>query len=95
MTGDINKSKPPNYTPALQTKAVRFATLHPMKIPSFPLTTTDWRGVPSTEHPGESGMAIWRTLTFGEIRVRMVEYSAALISRASGNCQAGDIHRVC
>ena len=30
--------------------------------------------VPS-EHPGETGMALWRTQIFGEIRVRMVEYS--------------------
>src|SRR5882724_4296301 len=89
MTGGINKSKPPNYTPALQTKALRFATLHPMKIPSFPLTATDWRGVPSTEHPGESGVAIWRTLTFGEIRVRMVEYSAGYL--ADHWCSKGHI----
>ncbi len=29
----------------------------------------------TTEHPGETGVATWRTRTFGEIRVRMVEYS--------------------
>jgi hypothetical protein len=45
-------------------------------MPSFPLTTTDWSTVPKTEHPGESGTAVWRTLIFGDIRVRIVEYSA-------------------
>lgn len=42
---------------------------------AFPLTTTDWSQVPSIEHPGATGFALWRTQTFGEIRVRMVEYS--------------------
>jgi hypothetical protein len=42
-----------------------------------PFSTTDWSKVPVTEHAGESGTALWRTQMFGEIRVRMVEYSAA------------------
>jgi hypothetical protein len=45
-------------------------------MPRFPVTTTDWSSVPATEHPGESGTAFWRTLMFGDIRVRMVEYTA-------------------
>jgi len=60
-----------------------------MKMPSFPFTTTDWRDVPSIEHPGESGVAIWRTLKFGEIRVRMVEYSAGYL--ADHWCSKGHI----
>jgi hypothetical protein len=46
-----------------------------MKMSGFPLSTTDWTQVAPTEHPGETGIALWRTQTFGEIRVRMVEYS--------------------
>ena len=61
----------------------------PVKIPSFPLTTTDWGSIPITEHPGESGTAFWRTLTFGEIRVRMVEYSAGYL--ADHWCSKGHI----
>ncbi len=38
------------------------------------MTITDWEKVPITEHPGEQGMALWKTRTFGDIRVRMVEY---------------------
>ena len=41
----------------------------------FPISTTDWSQVPSTEHPGETGFALWRTQIFQDIRVRMVEYS--------------------
>ena len=47
-----------------------------MKIEGVPFTTIDWSGIPPTEHPGTSGMALWRTLEQGNIRVRMVEYSA-------------------
>jgi hypothetical protein len=44
-----------------------------MKIPALPFTMTDWASVPATEHPGETGQALWRTLTIGELRVRMVD----------------------
>ena len=46
-----------------------------MKMSAIPFGTTDWAEVPQTEHPGERGVARWRTRQFGEIRVRMVEYS--------------------
>jgi quercetin dioxygenase-like cupin family protein len=41
----------------------------------MPMTITDWARVAPTQHPGDSGVAIWRTRNFGDIRVRMVEYS--------------------
>ena len=46
-----------------------------MKMIGFPLSTTDWTQVQSSEHLGDTGIAFWRTQNFGEIRVRMVEYS--------------------
>src|SRR5215471_10926453 len=46
-----------------------------MKMSGFPFSTTDWTQVPETEHPGTTGFARWRTQTFQDIRVRMVEYS--------------------
>ena len=46
-----------------------------MQMSSIPFGTTDWSQVESTEHKGESGSALWRTRMFGDIRVRMVEYS--------------------
>jgi quercetin dioxygenase-like cupin family protein len=47
-----------------------------MKMSGFPLSTTDWAQVDATEHAGDTGVAFWRTQNIGEIRVRMVEYSA-------------------
>jgi quercetin dioxygenase-like cupin family protein len=47
-----------------------------MKIHNIPFGTTDWATVPPTHHAGTIGQATWRTQHFGEIRVRMVEYSA-------------------
>jgi quercetin dioxygenase-like cupin family protein len=47
-----------------------------MKIENVPYTVTDWSAVAPTEHPGETGMALWRTFEMGNLRVRMVEFSA-------------------
>ena len=37
--------------------------------------TTDWSKIEQTEHKGERGTSLWRTGNFGDIRVRMVEYT--------------------
>jgi len=60
-----------------------------MQMSDIPFGTTDWSGVPRTEHPGETGMAHWRTRQFGAIRVRMVEYSAGYL--ADHWCEKGHI----
>ncbi len=46
-----------------------------MRIPNLPFATFDWSQVAPVEHPGTTGKAIWRTHEFGDIRVRMVEYT--------------------
>jgi quercetin dioxygenase-like cupin family protein len=46
-----------------------------MRIEDVPFMTTDWQTVPASTHPGTSGVALWRTVEQGNIRVRMVEYS--------------------
>lgn len=46
-----------------------------MQIAGVPFMTTDWSKIQPTEHPGTSGVATWRTIEQGNIRVRMVEYS--------------------
>ena len=51
-----------------------------MKIPPFPFTVTDWDRQPATEHPGETGMALWRTLAIGDLRLRMVEYTPGYLA---------------
>ena len=49
-------------------------------ITNVPFCTTDWGLVERVERTGEAGTAWWRTQQFGEIRVRMVEYSAGYIA---------------
>lgn len=46
-----------------------------MKIENLPFGTTDWSQVEITTHPGTQGEARWRTRRFGDVRVRMLEYS--------------------
>ena len=46
-----------------------------MIMTGIPFSTTLWSEVEITEHPGETGVAYWRSRTFGAVRVRMVEYS--------------------
>lgn len=56
---------------------------------SIPFGTTDWSSIESTEHEGEHGIATWRTRQFGDIRVRLVEYSAGY--KADHWCSKGHI----
>lgn len=60
-----------------------------MKIPPLPFTVTDWSEVEPTRHEGESGHALWRTITIGEIRIRLVEYSPGYV--ADHWCDRGHI----
>jgi len=46
-----------------------------MQMKNFPFEITDWDNIESEEHRGETGTARWKTRTFGDVRVRMVEYS--------------------
>lgn len=60
-----------------------------MKIPALPFTVTDWSKVPETVHPGETGRALWRTLTVGDIRIRQVTYEPGYL--ADHWCDRGHI----
>ncbi len=51
-----------------------------MKIPALAFTVTDWASVEPTTHPGETGHALWRTFTVGDLRVRLVEYSPGYLA---------------
>ncbi len=51
-----------------------------MRMSAIPFGTTDWSTVERTEHAGERGVASWRTQTFGDIRVRMVEYAPGYLA---------------
>ena len=60
-----------------------------MNMQSIPFGTTDWTAIEVTTHPGETGTAYWRTQHFGEIRVRMVEYTPGYL--ADHWCKKGHI----
>ena len=69
-----------------------------MQMSGIPFGTTDWSKVERTEHKGETGMAYWRTQQFGEIRVRMVEYTPGYLADhwcSKGHvilCLEGELH---
>jgi hypothetical protein len=58
-------------------------------LTDIPFGVTDWSAIEPTEHPGESGVALWRTCQFGAVRVRLVEYSANY--RADHWCAKGHV----
>jgi quercetin dioxygenase-like cupin family protein len=51
-----------------------------MKIPALPFTVVDWQSLPAVEHKGETGMALWRTLDIGDLRIRHVEYTPGYLA---------------
>jgi very-short-patch-repair endonuclease len=51
-----------------------------MHMSNIPFDTTEWSRVERTEHKGERGSAFWRTQRFGDIRVRMVEYTPGYLA---------------
>jgi hypothetical protein len=60
-----------------------------MQLSNIPFGTTDWTLVERTEHKGETGVAYWRTRHFGDVRVRMVEYTPGYL--ADRWCEKGHI----
>ena len=60
-----------------------------MRIDDVPFAITDFAQVPPVEHPGETGKAVWRTIERGNLRVRIVEYSAGY--KADHWCSRGHV----
>jgi quercetin dioxygenase-like cupin family protein len=69
-----------------------------MHMTDIPFGTTDWSEVERVEYKGETGLAYWRTRSFGGIRVRMVEYTPGYLADhwcAKGHillCLEGEVH---
>lgn len=69
-----------------------------MKLDRIPFGTTDWNQIERTEHQGETGVAFWRTCRFGDLRVRMVEYTPGYLADhwcVKGHillCLEGELH---
>jgi quercetin dioxygenase-like cupin family protein len=60
-----------------------------VKIINIPFETTEWSAIESERHEGESGYALWKVRQCGDIRVRVVEYSANY--KADHWCSKGHI----
>lgn len=60
-----------------------------MQLSVSPFQVIAWDSVPVTEHAGETGVAKWRTMLIGDVRVRQVEYSAGYL--ADHWCDRGHI----
>ena len=60
-----------------------------MRMSDIPFTVQAWHEVAPSEHPGTTGKAIWRTRLYGEIRVRMVEYTPGYL--ADHWCEKGHV----
>lgn len=69
-----------------------------MNINALPFCTTNWAEVSPTEHQGDRGVARWHTRQFGDLRVRMVEYSPGYLADhwcSKGHvllCLEGELH---
>lgn len=69
-----------------------------MKLHDIPFGTTDWSRLPREAKSAEAGQAFWRTRQFGEVRVRMVEYTPGYVSDhwcTKGHilfCLQGELH---
>ena len=69
-----------------------------MNMTEIAFGTTDWELIAPVEHAGQRGKAFWRTRQFGDIRVRMVEYTPDYFANhwcVKGHillCLAGELH---
>jgi hypothetical protein len=69
-----------------------------MKLSNIPFSVVDWSQIERTEHKGDSGSAYWRTQQFGDVRVRMVEYTPGYLADhwcSKGHvllCLDGELH---
>jgi hypothetical protein len=51
-----------------------------MQITDLPFGTVDWNSVEAITHPGANGSARCRTRQFGDVRVRMLDYSPGYVA---------------
>jgi len=60
-----------------------------MHLTNIPFETIAWESVEKERHDGETGVAYWRVKHAGDIRVRIVEYSANY--KADHWCEKGHL----
>lgn len=60
-----------------------------MDLRDIPFQAIDWSTIEPTRHPGDPGVASWRTVEVGNVRARVVEYSAGYV--ADHWCERGHV----
>ena len=60
-----------------------------MQLGGFPFQAIDWSTIEAVEHRGDPGVATWRTVQAGAVRVRMVEYTPGYV--AADWCEKGHV----
>jgi hypothetical protein len=60
-----------------------------MSMSNFDFQTIDWDTIPASEHKGQTGTAVWRTLQLEGLRIRRVDYSKGYL--ADHWCKKGHI----
>jgi hypothetical protein len=65
------------------------ATLIAMQLHDIPFQVVDWARLAPSLHPGAPGEAAWRTFEAGDVRTRIVEYSAGYV--ADHWCERGHV----
>jgi hypothetical protein len=63
-----------------------------MKITDVPFTVTDFPAIAPVEHKGETGTSFWRVFECGNVRARVVDYSAEY--RSDHWCPRGHVFYV-
>ncbi len=56
---------------------------------NIPFQTFDWTNIEKVTYPGETGRALWQTIQFDGLRIRLVEYSKGYV--ADHWCRKGHI----
>jgi hypothetical protein len=51
-----------------------------MKIADLPFGIIDWNAIEPTTHAGTTGEARWRTRHLGDVRLRLLDYSAGYLA---------------
>jgi quercetin dioxygenase-like cupin family protein len=63
-----------------------------MDLHNIPFRTIDWNSIPQEIHTGVTGEALWRVVSQGNVRVRIVEYSPGYL--ADHWCEKGHVVHV-
>ena len=69
-----------------------------MDLRDIPFTTITWDDVPTEDHNGITGKALWKVVTRGNVRVRIVEYTPGYLADhwcGKGHillCTEGELH---